>query len=220
MIGRTNAGSGSVYAVIDVTYPAGAVCTCTNDVRTMKAKDSSGHWMFTIAKAGEWTVTAEQNGKSKSAVINVTESKAYSVALTFELVLFDNGEYAEETGGWNKTGKKLSLSASTTSMDGDEDNAYTNNPIDLTGYNTLRFILDSTSSSRDQSRLVGVGSSKTGTGFNAKLNITNSSGTGEKSIDVSQLNGEYYVKAYCQAWPEENGVWATTTLTISKVWLE
>lgn len=220
MIGRTNAGSGSVYAVIDVTYPAGAVCTCTNDVRTMKAKDSSGHWMFTIAKAGEWTVTAEQNGKSKSAVINVTESKAYSVALTFELVLFNNGEYAEETGGWNKTGKKLSLSASTNSMNGDEDNAYTNNKIDLTEYKTLFFILDSTASSRDQSRIVGVSSSQTGSNFKAKISISNSSEAGEKSVDVSELNGEYYVKMWCQAWPAENGPLATTTLNISKVWLE
>ena len=220
MIGRTNAGGGSAFAVIDVSYPEGAACTCSNGTRTLKAKDTSGHWLFAIPKAGEWTVNATNGTKEKSVTVTVTEEKAYTAKLTFELVLFDNGEYAEETGGWNKTGKKLSLSASTTSMDGDEDNAYTNNPIDLTGYNTLRFILDSTSSSRDQGRLVGVGSSKTGTGFNAKLNITNSSGTGEKSIDVSQLNGEYYVKAYCQAWPEENGAWATTTLTISKVWLE
>lgn len=220
MKGRTNVGGGSVYAVIDVTYPEGAICTCTNGTRTLKAKDTSGHWLFAIPKAGEWIVKATNGAKEKSVTVTVTEEKAYTAKLTFELVLFDNGEYAEETGGWNKSGKKLSLSASTTSMDGDEDNAYTNNPIDLTGYNTLRFILDSTSSSRDQGRLIGVGSSQEGSNFKTYINITNSSGTGEKEVDISQLNGKYYVKAHCSAWPDENGVWATTTLTISKVWLE
>lgn len=88
-------GSGPSYAVIDVTYPAGAVCTCTNGVRTMQAKDSSGHWMFSIPKAGEWTVVAEQGTKSKVETITVEEAKVYSVTLSFALYIIKDGRVVE-----------------------------------------------------------------------------------------------------------------------------
>ena len=64
MTGRTNTGGGSAFAVIDISYPEGAACTCSNGVRTMQAKDTSGHWMFQIPRAGEWTVTAENESSS------------------------------------------------------------------------------------------------------------------------------------------------------------
>ena len=82
MIGRTNVGGGAAFAVIEVSYPEGAVCTCTNGVRTMQAKDTSGRWMFQIHRAGEWTVTAEKDGDSKSGTIEVEEGKVYSLKLS------------------------------------------------------------------------------------------------------------------------------------------
>mgnify|MGYP005770888971 FL=1 len=91
MTGRTNTGGGSAFAVIDLSYPEGAACTCSNGVRTMQAKDTSGHWMFQIPRAGEWTVTAENESSSKSETVNITESRAYTVDIKFTLVLYVSG---------------------------------------------------------------------------------------------------------------------------------
>lgn len=76
-------GSGPAYAVIDVTYPEGSVCTCTNGTRTMQAKDSSGRWLFQIPRAGEWTVKATKGGQSTSQPVNVTQLDVYRVTLTY-----------------------------------------------------------------------------------------------------------------------------------------
>ena len=101
-------GSGSAFAVIDVSYPEGAACTCSNGVRTMQAKDTSGHWMFQIPRAGEWTVTAENESSSKSETVNITESRAYTVDIKFTLVLYDSGsEYPESTGEWSVTSSSV-----------------------------------------------------------------------------------------------------------------
>lgn len=212
-------GGGKLFAVIDVSYPAGAVCTCSNGTRTLRARGTGGHFLFNIPTAGDWTVTAVLDGKSKSETVTVSEAAAYSITITYELILFDNGEYAAETGGWNKTGNKLKLSASTTSMNGATDHAYTLNPVDMTDYNTLHFILDSTGSDRNQGRIVGVGTNQTNKDYSAEYSIGNSTPSGEKTLDISQINGAQYVKMWLQAWPSQNGESAGTNMTISKVWL-
>lgn len=91
MIARTNTGGGGAFAVIDVSYPEGAVCTCTNGLRTMRAKNTSGRWMFRIPRAGEWTVTAAQGSDSKSETVEVEDSKAYLVHISFGLYYFNYG---------------------------------------------------------------------------------------------------------------------------------
>lgn len=59
MVGRTNAGSGggNVYAFIKVTYPSGGICTATNGVTTLKARDTSGSWLFKIPNRGTFPQT-------------------------------------------------------------------------------------------------------------------------------------------------------------------
>lgn len=101
MIGRTNAGGGGLanaYAVIAATYPAGAACTCTNGTKTLKAKDTSGSWLFMIPQAGTWTVSYSADGKSDSRAIEITdygqvEKAAFRIPSAYQEV-----EYIEGTG--------------------------------------------------------------------------------------------------------------------------
>ena len=82
-------GGGKLFAVIDVSYPAGAVCTCSNGTRTLRARGTGGHFLFNIPTAGDWTVTAVLGEDTATETINVTERTAYSVELSFNFLIFD-----------------------------------------------------------------------------------------------------------------------------------
>lgn len=45
-------------ATINVTYPAGSVCTATDGVITLTS-DNSGSWAFVVPNAGTWTVSLD-----------------------------------------------------------------------------------------------------------------------------------------------------------------
>jgi hypothetical protein len=62
-ITRRGGSSAKVYAVIGVTYPTGSTCTCTDGVKTLTAKDTTGKALFVIPSAGTWTVTAVSGSK-------------------------------------------------------------------------------------------------------------------------------------------------------------
>ena len=82
----------AVYAVIDVTYPSGSVCTCSNGSVTLTAKDTTGKAIFVIPSAGTWTVTAVSGSKSTSKAVSITaEGQVETVELTYGLYIFKNG---------------------------------------------------------------------------------------------------------------------------------
>lgn len=209
-------GSPSLYAVIAVTYPAGSICTCGGKA----AKDTSGFALFNV-KPGTYTVECHtsDNKKSKSTSVAVAESdkgKCKSVTLSYELILFDAGSYASVTGGWSKSGSTLSISATTTSMSGARDTVYTNNKISVSGYSTLHFQITSTSQSENGYRRVGLSDVKSGSDFSYYKDVT---GTGEVTVPVSSATVPLFVRMEVNAWPEQNGQSATTSMVVSKVWL-
>ena len=176
MIGRTNVGGSSAFAVIDVTYIAGAICTCSNGTRTMKAKDDSGHWLFVIPKAGVWTVTATDGSKTKSATVEITaEGQVETVTLAYELVLIDNGTVDTAlTGDWQATrydAWDTDNTAPSVSIDSSGVNAYSGvgtyaaishaKAFDVTSYSTLTIRMYAYQS-RGTSIKVGLSTSNTG----------------------------------------------------------
>ena len=217
MTGRTNTGGGSAFAVIDISYPEGAACTCSNGVRTMQAKDTSGHWMFQIPRAGEWTVTATNGSLSKSASVNVTESKAYSVSIAFTLILFQNGsDNTAVTGGWtSKTGNYVGFDAGGNTY----KESYSNNKVDLTGYSTLNFLFPVYFCVAGLS--CGASNAKTGSPNQAlsNLNPTNESQSNiTATVDVSEINSAQYIGFYS---PTIGGEYSYVyRAKCSKIWLE
>lgn len=97
-------GSGNkVFAVIGVTYPTGSICTCTDGVKTLTAKDTTGKALFVIPYAGAWTVKAVSGNKSKSKSISITaEGQVEVVTLIFETILWEAGsdQNTSLTGGF------------------------------------------------------------------------------------------------------------------------
>ena len=84
--------SSKPYAVIDVTYPAGSTCTCTNGSKTLTAKGTGGKALFVIPSAGTWTVKAVSGSKSTSKTVSITaEGQVATVTLTYELYIFKSG---------------------------------------------------------------------------------------------------------------------------------
>lgn len=93
MVGKTNVGGGTkLFAAIGVTYPAGSTLTCTNGTKTLKAKTTTGQWVFAIPEAGTWTVTATDGTHSKSQDVSITgEAQFESVELSYAVLYYENG---------------------------------------------------------------------------------------------------------------------------------
>ena len=136
-------------ATINVTYPAGSVCTATDGTTTLTAPNTSGKWACVVPNAGTWTVAIESLGRSVDVVIT-DNGQSESVSLVY-VFLYDKGDQCTGlTGNWkfqqandafgaSGTGKANSdnLSISTPSNNTVAGAWRTNNKIDLTNYRTL-----------------------------------------------------------------------------------
>lgn len=103
MEGKTNVAGSKLFAAIGVTYPAGSTLTCTNGTKTLKAKTTSGQWVFAIPEVGTWTLEITDGTRTKSQSVNIsTEGQSENVKLVYwGGTLYDAGdEYAAVTGGW------------------------------------------------------------------------------------------------------------------------
>ena len=177
-------------ATIDITYPAGSTCTCSDGTTTLSAPDTSGTWVCTVPNAGTWTVSSTDGDKSKSAdVVITTDGQTESVTLQYITYLFNNGDTCDAiTGGWN-TG---ATSAGSASISGQQISivAYAEksfscgpkNKIDVSEYKALSVTVDS----------IGNGSLSvylyaTSIGNPAAKVITRTTGT--VSLDISSVSG-------------------------------
>lgn len=228
-------------ATINITYPAGSTCTCSDGTTTISAPDTSGTWTCIVPNAGTWTAAATDGVESTSESVSITaDGQIVAIELSYLLWLYKSGNtYNAVTGGWSvakhpSTGGSfdgvLTLNAdsmllSTEVFGGNVAyaNAFTNNSIDLTGVNTLKFkitgIGDTAYSDKDGNThhfrfslaVANERPTKQVPTFAADMKIL---ATGEYSVDVSALTAGYV------------GIWITTggyiktTLTISEIWGE
>lgn len=228
-------------ATINITYPAGSTCTCSDGTTTLSAPDTSGTWACIVPNAGTWTAAATDGVENTSESVSITtDGQIVAIELSYLLWLYKSGNtYNAVTGGWSVSKHSspggsfdgvLTLNAdsmllSTEVWGGSVGyaNAFTNNSIDLTGVNTLKFkitgIGDTAYSDKEghthkfQFSLVVANERPTTQNptFAADLKIL---ATGEYSVDVSAVTTGYV------------GIWITTggyiktTLTISEIWGE
>lgn len=228
-------------ATINITYPAGSTCTCSDGTTTLSAPDTSGTWACIVPNAGTWTAAATDGVENTSESVSITtDGQIVAIELSYLLWLYKSGNtYNAVTGGWSvskhsSTGGSfdgvLTLNAdsmllSTEVWGGSVGyaNAFTNNSIDLTGINTLKFKITGIGNTAYSDKeghthkfrfslvVANERPTKQTPTFAANMNIL---ATGEYSVDVSAVTTGYV------------GIWITTggyiktTLTISEIWGE
>lgn len=70
--------------VINVTYPNGAICSCSNGDILYSASSTTGNWSFTVYKAGVWTVSATDGIQTVNSTVNVSyDGQVENVTIKF-----------------------------------------------------------------------------------------------------------------------------------------
>ncbi len=84
-------------ATINVTYPAGSVCTCGDGVTTFTAPNTSGSWACIVYNAGTWTVAITDGEKhaSTSTVIS-TNGQTQNIELSYRALLYQAGDTSDK----------------------------------------------------------------------------------------------------------------------------
>lgn len=179
-------------ATINITYPAGSTCTCSDGTTTLSAPDTSGTWACIVPNAGTWTVSSTDGDKSKSAdAVITTDGQSESVILQYVTYLFKDGEtYDSLTGGWQGTidaGKKairIDAPAEKTGF------AYPKSKIDLTNYNTISAVVTENVSASSAFSLYITGAIGQSAVASAILGAAPAT---RVDLDVSSVTGSYYV---------------------------
>ena len=211
-------------ATIQATFPADCTSvTCTKDSTVLSVPSgelASGSYMFSVHETGEWTLYATNSTKEKTVTVNVTEEKAYTASLAFDLNLFSEGEdNTAVTGGWEGSSKNaadiqdsnlgFSVNTDTSGFVG----ITTKQAVDVTEFSTLKTKVEQ--AVIPTSCNFGLADDKMGNP-STKISITNG-GVGEISVDISQVSGSKYVTAYC---PGPGSAYLQFDLRFSRIWLE
>ena len=134
-------------ATINITYPSGSTCTCSDGTTTLSAPDTSGTWTCTVPNAGTWTVTSTSGTETDSKAVTITtDGQSTSVELSYALFLFKPNAPSDIIAGeWELTGNSTVTAEaeltvkSVNNYNGDRTfSARTKGQIDLTEYSTLQ----------------------------------------------------------------------------------
>lgn len=210
ILGVSGTASGDIYAIISVTYPEGSICTCSDGTTTLKARDTSGKALFNVPSAGTWTVTARTEDGSKEKSIDVTITAAgqvESVSLSYKIYLYNKGNECDDiTGGWAAknvgtyygigTFTKNPNSATASIVKMQSIWACTNNKISLTDVNTIHANILGVENSNPAKIATILALNTELNGSHTAIAYLSNEQTGDVSIDVSNITGDYYLYFY------------------------
>lgn len=134
-------------ATINITYPAGSTCTCSDGTTTLSAPDTSGTWACIVPNAGTWTATSTSETETDSKAVTITtDGQSTSVELSYALFLFKPNAPSDIIAGeWEMPGNSTVTAEaeltvkSVNNYNGNRDiSARTKGQIDLTEYSTLQ----------------------------------------------------------------------------------
>lgn len=223
MIYAPRAGT-KLFAAIGVTYPEGSALTCTNGSTTLKAKTTSGQWVFAVPKAGTWTVAITSGTKTMSKSVSITtEGQFNTLSLAYEILLFDGAnDVTAESGGWEKYSGDgtitvadglINLSQVKGSGTTVKDGIFRHKTaVNMTDFNTLTVNTGSISTyvdNRCQIRVYNASNEELAT-------VTLKKGTTEYSLDISEITGNCYVAIRFRSfW--DGSTHTATSMTVSEV---
>lgn len=197
-------------ATINITYPAGSTCTCSDGTTTLSAPDTSGTWACIVPNAGTWTAAATDGVENTSESVSITtDGQTVAVELSYYTYLFKpNTDTTNVTGGWqlnsngslDSAGDQLVATFTNAYNHGITFNVATINKIDFTEFTTLVATCKAADKDNAAPRSATFAVASTQSGFNnactASTKIastTFSNSTTTVTIDVSGISGSYYV---------------------------
>lgn len=220
-------------ATISITYPAKSICVVKNSSGTQVDSDTntgSGTktWNATVGATGTYTVTAtstDGSGKTKSTTVSITSNgQSASVILSYEYVVFANGQINSEMGALkNKSldtyaiedGKITCAKAGSNTGDRTGYGSFTL-PVDLTGRKNLYV----TAASYNYPIYIKFGVSAVGTDTFAASQSKTKTASETLAIPVSSFDGTYDILIEVTGVGDYNIGALTTTAYIEKMWLE
>lgn len=187
-------------ATINITYPAGSACTCTDGTTALTAPDTSGTWACIVPNAGTWTVMATDGSRTKTVTISITSNgQSESATIAYQLVLFDNGTSADEIGGWTGSGDADKVVEGYVQIGGNggTHRTQTNQAIDITNYDTISFtFVQWTSFPNRTCYFYAAKDNMSYANPAAKKVLTSSDKDTPLTMDISSLRGSFYLGMY------------------------
>ncbi len=177
-------------ATINITYPAGSTCTCSDGTTTLSAPDTSGTWACIVPNAGTWTVTSTSGTETDSKDVTITtDGQSTSVELSYALFLFKpNAPSGIIAGEWEMHGNSaVTAEAELTvkSVNNYNNNrlisARTKGQIDLTEYSTLQATCKASGGSDTKLEVYSGSSVVASTAIGTDLTTV--------TVDISALSG-------------------------------
>lgn len=216
-------------ATINITYPSGSTCTCSDGTTTLSAPDTSGTWTCIVPNAGTWTATATDGVENTSESVSITtDGQTVAVELSYYTYLFKpNTDTTNVTGGWqlnsngslDSAGDQLVATFTNAYNHGKAFNVATINKIDFTEFTTLVATCKAADKNNAAPSSATFAVASTQAGFNAAgtastkvASTTFSNSTTTVQIDVSGISGSYYV-----TFVVELSNYNTGTLTVDEV---
>ena len=177
-------------ATINITYPAGSTCTCSDGTTTISAPDTSGTWACIVPNAGTWTVTSTSGKETDSKTVTITtDGQSISVELSYALFLFKPNAPSDIIAGeWEMpvnstvTAEAELVVKSINNYNGNRNiSARTKGQIDLTEYSTLQATCKASGGSNTKLEVYSGSSVVASTAIGADLTTV--------TVDISALSG-------------------------------
>lgn len=177
-------------ATINITYPAGSTCTCSDGTTTLSAPDTSGTWACIVPNAGTWTVTSTSGTETDSKAVTITtDAQSTSVELSYALFLFKPNAPSDIIAGeWEMpvnstvTAEAELTVKSVNNFDGGRTiSARTKGQIDLTEYSTLQATCKASGGSDTKLEVYSGSSVVASTAIGTDLTTV--------TVDISALSG-------------------------------
>ena len=177
-------------ATINIAYPAGSTCTCSDGTTTLSAPDTSGTWACIVPNAGTWTVTSTSGAETDIKTVTITtDGQSASVELSYALFLFKPNAPSDIIAGeWEMPGNSTVTAEaelvvkSVNNYNGDRDiSARTKGQIDLTEYSTLQATCKASGGSNTKLEVYSGSSVVASTAIGTDLTTV--------TVDISALSG-------------------------------
>ncbi len=177
-------------ATINITYPSGSTCTCSDGTTALSAPDTSGTWACIVPNAGTWTVTSTSGAETDSKAVTITtDGQSTSVELSYALFLFKPNAPSDIIAGeWETPGNgtvtaEAELTVKSVNAYGDYKPwpARTKGQIDLTEYSTLQATCKASGGSHTKLEVYSGSSAVASTSIGSDLTTV--------TVDISALSG-------------------------------